>query len=149
MDAADLYHAGVVVEDFEGARTALTAAGGHRWTETAISEVAVQLPDGERTVRFKVCFSTTRPHLELIEAIPGTVWEPPSSGVHHVGYWSDDVVADCAALEAGGMDVEAWAELGGIRMFAYCKAGDGPRIELVHRSFQPVLAGWVADVAGA
>ena len=147
MQASELYHAGVVVDDLDAAREQLSAAGGHVWTATVESDVAVHLPEGEKLVSLRVCFSTTSPHLELIEAVPGTVWEPPSSGVHHLGYWSDDVVADCAELAAAGYAVEAWSDVGGLRMFAYCHAPLGPRIELVHRSFAPVLLGWVAAVA--
>jgi lactoylglutathione lyase len=147
VQASELYHAGVVVDDLVAAREQLTAAGGYSWTAVVESDVPVQFADGERVVTLRVCFSTASPHLELIQAVPGTVWEPPSSGVHHLGYWSDDVAADCADLEAKGYAVEAWSDLGGLRMFAYCWSPLGPRVELVHRSFAPVLRSWVADAS--
>jgi hypothetical protein len=146
--ASELYHAGVVVEDLDAARAQLSDAAGYTWTAPVESDVPVQFPDGEGVVTLRVCFSTASPNLELIQAVPGTIWEPPSSGVHHLGYWSDDVAADCADLEAKGYSVEAWSDLGGLRMFAYCHASLGPRIELVHRSFAPVLQGWISNVAG-
>jgi len=148
VQGGELYHAGVVVADLDAAREQLTAAGGYAWTAPVESDVLVQFPDGERLVTLRVCFSTTSPHIELIQAVPGTVWEPPSSGVHHLGYWSDDVAADCVDLAVKGYTVEAWSDIGGLRMFAYCHAPLGPRIELVHRSFAPVLLGWIADVSG-
>jgi hypothetical protein len=145
VQATELYHAGIVVDDLDAARAQLAGAGGYVWTAPVESDVQVQFPDGERVVTLRVCFSTASPHLELIQSVPGSVWEPPSSGVHHLGYWSDDVAADCADLEGQGYDVEAWSDIDGLRMFAYCRAPLGPRIELVHRSFAPVLRGWVAD----
>ena len=39
----------------------------------------------------KMAYSKSEPRLEIIQSIPGTVWEPADSGVHHIGYWSDDV----------------------------------------------------------
>jgi hypothetical protein len=148
MQASELYHAGVVVDDLDAAREALARAAGYVWTAPVESDVLVQFPDAERTVTLRVCFSTVSPHVELIQSVPGTIWEPPSSGVHHLGYWADDVRADCRDLEAKGYAVEAWSDLGGLRTFAYCRAPLGPRIELVHRSFAPVLRGWITEAGG-
>jgi len=148
MEASGPYHAGIVVDDFDAARASLSARSGQVWTKPVETDVRLQSPDGERVVRIKVCFSASAPHLELIESVPGTIWETSTSGVHHLGYWSDDVAADCETLVASGATIETWSEVGGLRVFAYCKAADGPRIELVHRSFERVLQGWIADVSG-
>ena len=148
MKASELYHAGVVVDDLDAARRTLSDAAGYGWTDVMASELLVHSPEGDQLVPLRVCFSTTEPYLELIEAVAGTLWEPSTSGVHHLGYWSDDVIADCAELEANGYAVEAWSEIGGIRIFAYCTAPASPRLELVHRSFASVLCDRVAAVVG-
>jgi hypothetical protein len=148
VKASDLYHAGVVVSDIDGARRTMSAAAGYAWTKVRASDVLVHSPEGDQVVALRVCFSTTEPYLELIEAVAGTVWEPSTSGVHHLGYWSDDVIADCDQLEAHGYAVEAWSEIGEMRIFAYCTAPASPRIELVHRSFATVLSGWITEVTG-
>lgn len=47
-------------------------------------------------------------HVEIIQSVPGTLWKPVAgSGIHHLGYWSDDVAADSAELAADGVDVAA------------------------------------------
>ena len=55
-------------------------------------------PDGEITVPMKMVYSGADPRLELLQTVAGTVWTPADSGVHHIGYWSDDVESDLAAL---------------------------------------------------
>jgi hypothetical protein len=39
----------------------------------------------------KRAHSGSDPRLELLQTVPNTVWTPADSGVHHIGYWSDDV----------------------------------------------------------
>jgi len=73
------------------------------------------------------------------------VWTPADSGVHHLGYWSDDVDADLAMLEANGMELEVKSLLpDGATLWAYCKGATGPRIELVSRAMEPFIAQWFA-----
>jgi len=74
--------------------------------------------------------------------VPGTIWVPADSGVHHLGYWSDDVESDLATLEANGMryEVKSYNPDGsGTLLWAYCKGPTGPRIELVSRAMEPFI----------
>ena len=85
------------------------------------------------------------PRLEILQTVPGTVWVPADSGVHHLGYWSDDVESDLAALEANGMryEVKSYNPDGsGTLLWAYCKGPAGPRIELVSRAMAPFIEHW-------
>jgi hypothetical protein len=79
--------------------------------------------------------------LEIIRTIPGTVWVPDAgSGLHHVGYWSDDVGADSARLAQQGYMAEAvGTRPDGTPSWAYHRSPTGPRIELVTRMVQPAL----------
>jgi len=53
------------------------------------------LPDGEATLDLVFTYSKTEPRVEVIQSMPGTLWVPAEdSGIHHLGYWSDDVAAD-------------------------------------------------------
>ena len=80
------------------------------------------------------------PRLEIIQAVPGTLWEPAAgSGIHHLGYWSDDVAADSAALEERGYALEAAGQV-----WAYHRNPAGPRIELVNRVVQPGMEAYWA-----
>lgn len=107
----------------------------------------VRLPDGEAEIDLRFTYSRTTPRLEVIRTVPGTPWTPAAgSGVHHLGYWSDDVAADSARLSARGYV----NEVSGIRpdgslYWAYHRSPDGPRIELVSREVEPGLrAHWEA-----
>ena len=102
MRGEDQFHVGVVVDDLEAALAELRAVrlpvvrhdlGAHR----------VTLPDGDHALEFTFAYSVTVPRLEMIRTMPGTLWEPAAdSGIHHLGYWSDDVAADSAELVRRG-----------------------------------------------
>jgi hypothetical protein len=142
VNAADQYHAGIVVDDFDDALERLTALFGYEWTPEFGGRVPVRLPSGEREVELRVVYSRSEPRVEIIQAVPGTVWEPVSgSGIHHLGYWSDDVAADGARLvEQGYVEEASGLGGGGSAMWSYYRAPSGPRTELVSRSLEPFLA---------
>ena len=140
MNAVDLFHTGLVVDDVDEAKARLTELAGYHWGPTVGGDTGIVTPEGERTVTMTVAFSVEEPRLELVGAIPGTIWEPPEAGVHHLGYWSDDVDADVEALLTAGLVLEAKAPTpDGPPMWAYCRDPRGARIELVTRAMAPVL----------
>lgn len=142
MNAAGLFHTGLVVDDIEAAKVLLAEASGYHWGPSVGGDVPIQTPDGEQFVPMLVAFSVDEPRIELVQAIPGTIWQPSDSGLHHLGYWSEDVAADVDGLLARGYAVEASApNPDGSSMWAYCKSSVGPRIELVDRGMEPVLSG--------
>jgi hypothetical protein len=141
MKAADQFHTGVVVEDLEKALAELSALFGYEWCDEVRVDQPVQLPSGDTTIEFRFRYSRSTPRLEVIQQQPGTLWVPArGSGIHHLGYWSDDVAADSAALEGAGYAFEA-AGTGpdGGRTWAYYRPSDGPRIELVSLSLEPFM----------
>ena len=145
MKAEDLYHVGIVVHDFDATLALLAETAGYRWCDEYSGDQLVQTPSGEITVPMRFAYSLTEPRLEILQAVPGTIWTPSDSGVHHLGYWSDDVSADVAALAAKGMPAEATASVpDGSALWAYCKGASGPRIELVSRTLEPILREWFA-----
>ena len=90
-------------------------------------------------------FAGANPRLELVQTIAGTIWTPADSGVHHLGYWSDDVESDLATLECGGMayEVKSYNPDGsGTLLWAYAQGPTGPRIELVSRAMEPFINYW-------
>jgi hypothetical protein len=104
LDPRNLYHTGIVVTNLNDSMHALTSSAGLRWRDILENTVNVQLEDQSKSVHFRCLYSREGPHfVELIEKIPGTIWDDESSGrLHHLGYWSDDVLADAAALSAAG-----------------------------------------------
>lgn len=140
MKAVDQYHVGVVVEDLDAALAELTDVAGYQWGVIFDGDVAVTLPSGDTGLHFRFVYSRAEPHLEVIQAIPGTLWVPvEGSGIHHLGYWSDDLAADTALLERRGYVTEAAGLLDGTPRFSFHRAPTGPRIELVDRALQPGL----------
>ena len=145
MKAADLYHAGIVVDDFDATLALLTETAGYQWCEEYRGDQLVQTPSGQITVPMRFTYSLAEPRLEILQAVPGTIWVPSDSGVHHLGYWSDDVSADAAALAARGLPAEVTScTPDGTMLWAYCKGISGPRIELVSRALEPLMREWFA-----
>ncbi|MCB0993789.1 MAG: VOC family protein [Acidimicrobiales bacterium] len=147
MRPEDQYHVGIVVEDYEATLERLGTLFGYVWGEEISSVNAVTLASGE-TVELKssFCYSLNGPRLEIIRSNPGTVWVPASSGIHHLGYWSDDVAADGAALEAQGYELEQFGPgPDGDRLYSYHRHPDGPRIEFVTRAVLPMFEQYWVD----
>jgi hypothetical protein len=142
MKAADQFHLGLVVDDFEETLARLSALFGYEWCDEMGGPTNVTLPDGEIQLPLRFAYSMTVPRLEIIRSVPGNqIWQPAAgSGIHHLGYWSDDVPADSAELTRQGYDIEA-AGTGpdGVPYWAYHRGASGPRIELVSRKVQPSL----------
>jgi hypothetical protein len=131
--AEDQFHVGVVVDDLDATLVTLSELFGYRWCEQVHLPTPVTTPAGDFVLDLQFAYSMTSPRLEVIRAIPGTLWEPAAgSGIHHLGYWSDDVATDSAALEEQGFAREAAGQV-----WAYHRSPTGPRIELVNRAVQP------------
>jgi hypothetical protein len=141
MRAADQFHVGIVVDDFEVTLSGLSDIFGYEWGEEIRASVPVQLATGEMTIDLGFVYSLTLPRLEIIRSIPGTLWtESPGSTLHHLGYWSDDVPADSTRLADQGFEREA-AGCGpdGIPYWAYHSRANGPRIEIISRTIELAL----------
>jgi catechol 2,3-dioxygenase-like lactoylglutathione lyase family enzyme len=149
MRAEDQFHLGLVVEDFDAALAEFSTAFGYEWCDEIGGKLAVTLPAGETVVDFMCVYSRTTPRLEIVRGIPGTLWAPPDGGgVHHVGYWSDDVGADCAGLAGRGYTVEASRIGSAGSAFAFLRGPGGVLVELVDRAAQPMLEKFWADGGG-
>lgn len=136
---ADLFHTGIVVPDIEEWKDRLSRAAGHRWGPSRTADLTVRLPEGERSVRLSWVYSLDAPYLELTEEVPGTPWAAvPGSGLHHIGYFCDDLPGTSRRLETDGFALEACATRDGdITSFAYHRDPAGPRIEIVDRAVLP------------
>lgn len=140
---ANLFHSGIVVDDLDDAVGVLAAELGVRWTP--VIDNVRPIVTGGRTVdvNFRMVYSTDGPHrYELVQAVPDTLWQAVSgqpARLHHVGYWSDDIEADGAALERAGAPTVAITETsdGGAPVFRYHRSRLGFYIELVSSSVRP------------
>jgi len=123
------------------ARAELSELFGYEWSPEGGAPLRLRLPSGETVLDIRCSYSKAAPRLEVIRSIPGTLWSPvPGSRIHHLGYWSDDVAADTAALEAKGYTCEA----AGLRedgppFFTFLASPKGPRVELLNRAMRPSM----------
>jgi hypothetical protein len=132
VQLGDQFHLGIVTAGFEATMDALTSVFGYEWGPEVGGPTAVRLPSGEAVLDLRCAFSTSVPRLELVRSIPGTLWEPAPGGIHHVGFWSEDVAADTAELARHGYELEASRNGDdGRPFFTFQRSATGFRIELV------------------
>jgi hypothetical protein len=142
----DQFHVGIVAEDFHATKDQLSQLFGFEWSAELGGPADVSLPEGDAVIDFRCAYSRSEgaaPRLEIVRRVPGTLWEPtPGSGIHHFGYWSDDVAADTAELEGHGYVTEATRRgPDGALFFAFLRSAKqtGFRVELVSRAAKPSL----------
>ncbi|MFN2538518.1 MAG: VOC family protein [Mycobacteriales bacterium] len=140
MRVGDQFHVGIVVEDLESSLEELTQLFGYEWCDVIGGPTSVTGPEGDVVVDLRFAYSRTPPRMEVIRTVPGTLWVPSDSGIHHLGYWSDDVAADSAELVRRGYATEAvGSRPDGTPYWSFHRIDTGPRVELVSRSVQPGL----------
>jgi Glyoxalase/Bleomycin resistance protein/Dioxygenase superfamily len=141
VNGASLFHIGIVVEDLDAALAEFEDVFGYEWCPVFATETPVVLAEGEKMLDLRFVYSKTEPRVELIQARPGTPWVPAAdSGIHHAGYWSEDMAVDGRKLEASGYVEEARGVLpDGTSIWAYYRSPRGLRIELVGLQLQPGL----------
>jgi len=145
LNPADFFHTGIVVADLDTAMKDLTALADYRWTTPMTNTIAVRIGTEIQSVpdvTFRMSYSVQAPHLELVQAIPGTLWTPaPGTAAHHLSYFVDEVAMASQRLEAAGFAFEA-----GTDVFAYHNNPLGVRIEIVQRG---LFGDWPAFVEAA
>uniref|UniRef100_A0AAU2JVJ4 VOC family protein n=1 Tax=Streptomyces sp. NBC_00049 TaxID=2903617 RepID=A0AAU2JVJ4_9ACTN len=144
-----LFHTGLVVENLEQAMKSLSELAGYHWTTVMELQVTARTPNGPQHADQRFVLSLEEPRLELVEAIPGTVWvSGGDNGAHHVGYWADDdrIEDTSAALVALGFEVEASNdfEADGKLMWVYHRGLGGTRVELLNTLMKPSMDAWIA-----
>src|SRR4029077_1728017 len=78
---------------------------GLRWRPARVRKLTLLDADGRLfAVECHVVFSLGGPFaLEVWDAIPGPPLDVPAAGgVHHIGYWVDDLAAEAKRLDALG-----------------------------------------------
>ena len=113
------------------------------WGPIVEIDIAKRDADGHNlTLPLRVCYSTVAPRIELIEELPGSVWEcNEHSNLHHIGFWSDSLAADVAALVAARCPLQLSGRDGDTApvQSAYHRDPLGFTVELVDIANQPLL----------
>ena len=140
------YHVGIVVPDVHAARARLTEALGVTWGPVLHLD-DVEYRDASGTdVRLPttMCYSTGDPCLELIEEVPGSVWvRNDHSNLHHVGFWSEPLGDESAALSGAGCPLQICGRSGSDAPVSFAYHRDevlGVRFELVDASMREAMS---------
>lgn len=142
------FHSGLIVAHAETAMRDLGESLGLGWSTIKESKTAVWTPDGRMDLTFRGGFSKPGPtRLEVIEAVPGSLWDAPGDmALHHLSFWSSDLVRDSAELAAKGFPLVAttWVDSqpGRPELFAYHCRGSGPYLELLDEQERPHYEQW-------
>ena len=100
-----IWHIGIAVPDLEKGQKELGEVFGLRWRPARVRKLTLLDADGRLfAVECHVVFSLGGPFaVEVWQAIPGTPLDVPAAGgVHHIGYWVDDLAAEAKRLDAPG-----------------------------------------------
>jgi hypothetical protein len=149
-----LYHTGIIVDSLQNAMDTWGEALGLVWAPPRTSTVPLECPDGilDREVRFT--YSLEGPHfIEILEQVNPAPYLNLTGGrrVHHLGYFTDDLVRASADLEARGFR----RELSGVgsdgeiarAAFHYSPESPGMWIELVSFEIAEEIGEWIATAA--
>jgi catechol 2,3-dioxygenase-like lactoylglutathione lyase family enzyme len=139
-----LYHVGIVVPDIEVAQAHLGELLGITWGPVLhVDAYDVRDGDGNDLVfPNTLCYSTEPPHVELVQEVPGSVWEcNEHSNLHHIGVWSDALPADSAGYGEARCPLQLCGHDGDTApvQFAYHRDPLGVRIELVDVAMKPLM----------
>lgn len=150
VDYQNVYHSGVRVADIDAAMAEMRDTLGLRWASVQHSSSrALWTPEhGLQHIELTFVYSCDGPHrIELLRGAPGSIWDASDEpGLHHVGVWSDDVVADTNAFVAAGWRVAAAAATpdDGYGTFTYVQPPTGLIVELVSSAARPRFETWWA-----
>ncbi|MGD0311939.1 MAG: VOC family protein [Acidimicrobiales bacterium] len=142
------YHVGIIVPDIAAARLRFSEQVGVTWGPVMHLDRSEYRDGsgGDIVLPTTICYSVEEPRLELIQEVPGSVWVcNEHSNLHHIGFWSDDLPGDSAALSQVGCPLQLCGRSGHDApvSFAYHRNDLGVRIELVDASMRDVIASFL------
>jgi catechol 2,3-dioxygenase-like lactoylglutathione lyase family enzyme len=136
----DLYHTGIVVPDLDAAIARFSTLGGYEWINPLSYTLPFRTATESRELTSTIVYSVQAPHIELVQEVPGTPWTAaPGNAVHHLGYFTDDLLGSARLLEDNGFIFEMTADMpeSELALFAYYVDASGTRIEIVDRALFP------------
>jgi len=108
-----IWHIGFAVPDLQESQEEFGEVFGLRWRPARVRRLTLADAAGRPyEVECHVIFSLGGPFaIEVWQAIPGTPLDvPEGGGVHHIGYWVDDLAAEAKRL--GGLGYSGYATAG-------------------------------------
>ena len=143
MSLSELFHVGIVVPDLDAGCARFTELLGIEWGPVMRHDIEVRDGDGNDLVMPNVMrYSTSVPYIELIQETPGSPWIcNEHSNIHHIGFFSDGLVADSGQLHAASCPLEFMDGNGDgpPQMWAYHRDPLGVRIEVVNADLREMM----------
>jgi Glyoxalase/Bleomycin resistance protein/Dioxygenase superfamily len=141
-----LYHIGILVPDLDAAVDHYAALYGTRFRppiEVTAGRVT-QKNGSDAAFTCRLTYSAGPMHVELLQATGDGLWSPQNvGGIHHVGMWSEDPVADSKALLAAGAVWEASMYLAPEMVGVVFVRHRGVLVELVTEQLRTPLLDWI------
>ena len=140
------YHVGIVVNDIQAAQERLSALFGISWGPLLHFDAMAYRDDNgtDLDLPTTLCYSDGDPGIELIEELPGSVWVRNAyTNLHHIGFWTDELVNDSALLAGCGCPMQLSGRGGQAAPASFAYHRDdllGVRIELVDASIRELMA---------
>jgi catechol 2,3-dioxygenase-like lactoylglutathione lyase family enzyme len=127
------FHVGIVVPDIDAAIDEMARTLGLDFNEPHDSTYG----DAEIRVAYA---RPGPPFFELVQGMPGTAWDTAAGPrMDHVGYFSADLDADVARLEAAGMPLDIDGREYGARFTYHRSLSSGLRVELIDTARRDAL----------
>ena len=137
-----IWHIGIAVPDLGQGKKELGQVFGLRWRPDRVRRLTIADAAGRpHEVECHVVFSLGGPFaVEVWQAIPGTPLDMPAGGgVHHIGYWVDDLDTSKKQLDDVGVALEHDGSTHG-GVFTYHRGKrSGLRVELIDASGRAVF----------
>ncbi len=133
----DVFHIGIIVPEIEAGMEEIAKRFGASWPRPpGAANVRVRTKAGVQVMQSRFAYTAEGPpYIELIEGVPGTVWEAgEGSRIHHLGAFVDDLDAEIERLTAEGADLEmASVDEAGERVLGvtYMNSDLGVRLDLL------------------
>jgi hypothetical protein len=137
----DLFEIALVVPNLEEAIDHFHEAFGYTFSPILEGVLPMRDETGETHPPFRMTVSHESPQLELMEAQPGTAIVPPAgTGLHHLGYYVDDLAGESARLSELGFSFDRAGVANGTAPdgWVYHRMPDGTIVELVDRERAPL-----------
>jgi Glyoxalase/Bleomycin resistance protein/Dioxygenase superfamily len=143
----DLFEIALVVPNLEEAIEHFHHAFGYTFSPIVEGVLPTRDQVTETIPPLRMAVSREAPQLELMEAMPGTDIVPPAgTGLHHLGYYVDDLEGESDRLQAMGMPFLRGGFAADVfpAGWVYHAMADGTLIELVDRQTAPLRRSLVA-----
>jgi Glyoxalase/Bleomycin resistance protein/Dioxygenase superfamily len=138
-----MFHVGIVVPDLDVGLARLAELLGVQWGPIIENDIQVRDGDGQDLLLpNRICYSTGAPYLEVIQEVPGSPWVcNEHSNLHHIGFFSDALVAESRELSAAACPLELLDGHGNAppSKFTYHRDPLGVRVELVNADLRGVM----------